>query len=40
MFLALQRAAGQTPYELVQDVDTRWNSTELIIGSFLKLKVK
>lgn len=40
MFLNIQRSHGiKEPQELVQDVDTRWNSTEAMIESFIRLQV-
>lgn len=39
MFLNIQKQHGVTARELVQDVDTRWNSTEAMIDSFIQLQV-
>jgi len=39
MFKSFQIDEGLEPHLLVQDVVTRWNSTEAMITSFLNLKV-
>ncbi len=40
LFKDLQRKGGDTPVNLTKDMKTRWNSTEHMIFSFLRLKVK